>query len=61
MPAMTCCDPLAAECPLDLTEDDCRVLIRLSRHAIIPDRKPLFPPPGALREIFEKLKFVVGG
>jgi hypothetical protein len=24
---MTCCDPLAAERPLDLTEDDCRTLI----------------------------------
>jgi len=28
---LTCCDPLAAECPLDLTEDDCRALIRLLR------------------------------
>jgi hypothetical protein len=33
---MTCCDLLAAECPLDLTEDDCRTLIRLLRHAITP-------------------------
>ena len=31
---MTCYDPLAAECPLDLTEDDCRTLIRLLRHLI---------------------------
>src|SRR5262245_57393132 len=36
MPPMTCCDPLAAECPLDLTEDDCRTLIRLLRHASHP-------------------------
>ena len=31
---LTCCDRLAAECPLDLTEDDCRTLIRLLRHLI---------------------------
>jgi hypothetical protein len=41
MPPMTCCDPLAAECPLDLTEDDCRALIRLLHHAITPDWEPL--------------------
>jgi hypothetical protein len=41
---MTCCDPLAAECPLDLTEDDCRTLVKLLRHAITPDREPLSPP-----------------
>ena len=40
---MTCCDPLVAECPLDLTEDDCRTLIRLLRYTIIPDRVPLVP------------------
>ena len=40
---MTCCDPLEAECPLDLTEDACRTLIRLLRHAITPDREPVLP------------------
>jgi hypothetical protein len=33
---MTCCDPLAAECPLDLTEDNCRALIR--RFGAKPDK-----------------------
>ena len=57
---MTCCDPLAAECPLDLTEDDCRKLIRLLRHAISPDREPVLPWPESLRVILEKLEFAVG-
>ena len=55
---MTCCDPLAAECPLDLTEDDCRTLLR---HVITPDRQPVLPCPESLREILEKLEFAVGG
>jgi hypothetical protein len=58
---MSCCDPLAAECPLDLTEDDCRTLIRLLRHVITPDRQPVLPCPESLREILEKLEFAVGG
>jgi hypothetical protein len=58
---MTCCDPLEAECPLELTEDDCRTLIRLSRHAINPDREPLLPQVEPLRMILEKLEFAVGG
>jgi hypothetical protein len=57
---MTCCDPLAAECPLDLTEDECRTLISLLRHAIGPDREPRLPPRQLLREILEKLEFAVG-
>jgi hypothetical protein len=57
---MTCCDPLAAECPLDLTEDDCRMLIRLLRSAITPDREPLLPPLEPLTVILEKLEFAVG-
>ena len=61
MPPMTCCDPLAAECPLDLTEDDCRTLIRLLRHAITPDREPLLPRLEVLRVILEKLEFAVDG
>jgi hypothetical protein len=40
---MTCCDPLEAKCPLDLTEDDCRALIRVLRHLITPDRERLPP------------------
>jgi hypothetical protein len=56
---MTCCDPLAAECPLDLTEDDCRTLIRLLRHTITPDREPLLPQLDPLRVILEKLEFAV--
>jgi hypothetical protein len=58
---MTCCDPLAAECPLDLTEDDCRTLISLLRHTITPDREPGLPRLEPLREILEKLEFAVGG
>jgi len=54
---MTCCDPLEAECPLDLTEDDCRTLIRLLRHAITPDREPLLPQLEQLRVILEKFDF----
>ena len=57
---MTCCDPLEAECPLDLTEDDCRTLIRLLRHAITPDREPVLHWPESLRVILEKLEFAVG-
>ena len=58
---MTCRDPLEAECPLDLTEDDCRTLIRLLRHAITPDREPLLPQLEPLGVILEKLEFAVGG
>jgi hypothetical protein len=58
---MTCCDPLAAECPLDLTEDECRTLIRLLRHAITPEREPALPWPESLGVILEKLEFAVGG
>ena len=58
---MTCCDPLQAECPLDLTEDDCRTLIRLLRHAITPDQEPLLPRLELLRVILEKLEFAVDG
>jgi hypothetical protein len=58
---MSCYDPLAAECPLDLTEDNCRTLIRLLRHLITPDREPRFPQFEPLREILEKLEFAVGG
>jgi hypothetical protein len=47
--------------PLDLTEDDCRTLIRLLRHAIIPDREPLLPRVEPLRGILEKLEFAVRG
>ena len=54
MPPMSCCDPLAAECPLDLTEDDCRTLIRLLRHLITRRLEPL-------RAILEKLEFAVSG
>jgi hypothetical protein len=57
---VTCCDPLAAECPLDLTEDDCRTLIRLLRHVITPNRGPLLPRLEPLRVILEKLEFAVG-
>ena len=46
--------------PLDLTEDDCRTLIRLLRHAITPDREPLLPRLEPLRIILEKLEFAVG-
>ena len=58
---MTCCDPLAAECPLDLTEDDCRTLIRLLRHLITPDREPLPPRLQPLSVILDKLVFAVSG
>ena len=58
---MTCCDLLAAECPLDLTEDDCRTLIRLLRHLITPDREPRLPRLEPLIVILEKLEFAVGG
>jgi hypothetical protein len=58
---MTCRDPLAAECPLKLTEDDCRTLIRLLRHAVTPDREPLVPRIEPRRVILEKLEFTVGG
>jgi len=61
VPAMSCCDPLAAECPLDLTEDNCRTLIRLLRHLITPDWEPCLPRLEPLREILEKLEFAVGG
>ena len=57
---MTCCDPLAAECPLELTEDDCRTLIRLLRHLITPDREPRLPRLERLRVILDKLEFAVG-
>ena len=57
---MTCCDPLEAECPLELTEDDCRTLIRLLRHAITPDREPALPGPESLEVILEKLEFADG-
>jgi hypothetical protein len=58
---MNCSDPLAAECPLDLTEDDCRTLIRLLRHLITPDREPRLPRLEPLIVILEKLEFAVGG
>ena len=57
---MSCCDPLAAECPLDLTEYDCRTLIKLLRHVITPDREPVLPRPESQRTILEKLEFAVG-
>ena len=57
---MTCCDPLAAECPLDLTEDDCRTLIKLLRHAIAPDREPVLLRLEPLSVILKKLEFAVG-
>jgi hypothetical protein len=60
-PRLTCCDPLEAECPLELTEDDCRTLITLLRHAITPDPEPLLPQVEPLRVILEKLEFAVGG
>ena len=53
--------PLTAECPLELTEDDCRTLIRLLRHAITPDREPLLPLLEPMKVILEKLEFAVGG
>ena len=58
---MICCDPLEAECPLDLTEDDCRTLIRMLRHVITPDREPQLPRVEPLRVILEKLEFAVSG
>ena len=61
MPPISCCDPLEAECPLDLTEDDCRTLIRLLRHAISPDREQVLLSPESLRVILGKLEFAVGG
>ena len=60
-PQVTCCDALAAECPLDLTEDDCRTLISLLRHVITPDREPLLPRLEPLTVILEKLEFAVDG
>ena len=57
---MSCCDPPAAECPLDLTEDDCRTLIRLLRHLITPDQEPQLPRLEPLRGILDKLEFAVG-
>ena len=57
---MTCCDPLEAECPLELTEDDCRTLIRLLRHLITPEREPRLPGLEPLRAILGKLEFAVG-
>ena len=60
VPPMSCCDPLAAECPLDLTEDECRTLIRLLRRAITPEREPVLPWPESLSVILEKLEFAVG-
>jgi hypothetical protein len=59
MPPMNCCDPLEAECPLDLTEDDCRTLIRLLRHVVTPDREPRQPQLEPLKVILEKLEFAV--
>ena len=44
-----------------LTEDDCRTLIRLLRNAITPDREPVLPRPESLRVILEKLEFALGG
>ena len=58
---MTFYDPLEEECPLDLTEDDCRTLIKLIRHLITPDREPRLPRLEPLREILDKLEFVFGG
>jgi hypothetical protein len=58
---MTCCDPLEAECPLDLTEADCRTLIRLLRQAITPDRKPVLRRPELLKVLLEKLEFAISG
>ena len=60
MPPMSVYDLLAAECPLDLTEDDCRTLIRVLRHVIIPDREPRLLRRELLRAILEKLEFAVG-
>ena len=60
VPLMSCCDALAAECPLDLTEDDCRTLIRLLRHLITPDWEPQLPRLEPLRVILDKLEFAVG-
>ena len=53
---MSCGDPLEAECPLNLTEDNCCTLIGLLRHAITTNGE-LEP----LRDILEKLEFAVGG
>ena len=58
---MTFYDPLEEECPLDLTEDDCRTLIKLIRHLITPDREPVLPRRESLRVILEKLEFAFGG
>ena len=57
---MSCCDPLETECPLELTEDDCRTLISLLRHAIISDWGPQLPPLERLKDILEKLEFAIG-
>ena len=59
-PPMSCCDLLAGECPLDLTEGDCRMLIGLLRHVIIPEREPRLPRREPLRVILETLEFAVG-
>jgi hypothetical protein len=56
---MNCCDPLEAECPLDLTEDDCRTLIRLLRHVVTPNREPRLPQLEPLKVILEKLEFAI--
>jgi hypothetical protein len=61
MPPMSFYDLLAAECPLDLTEDDGRTLIRLLRHVITPNREPFPSRFAPLRVILEKLEFAVGG
>jgi hypothetical protein len=58
---MLCCDPLEAECPLDLTEDDCQTLIRLLRHLITPDQEPRLPGLEPPRVILDKLQFALGG
>jgi hypothetical protein len=58
---MTYCDPLAAECPLDLTKDNRRTLISLLRHAITPDQEPLLPRLEQLRLTLEKREFAVDG
>ena len=47
--------------PPDLTEDDCRMLIRPLRHLITPDREPRLPRLELLRVILDKLEFAVGG
>ena len=58
---MTCSDQLETQCPLNLTEDDCRTLIRLLRHLITPEREPRLPGLEPLRVILDKLEFAVSG